>query len=187
MLGSTSTIYTHQLFHTNQWRLQIARNRGLECMHTAVPGQPWWPSCIHNWHLYQITSWLILVQSVLPDQPVPYHVPAEVGWWIQQDCTQAIWSASNCRTSWCSWQNDTIMWIPGTKLFMRHDHQALQANDRDKGSCREEAPTDFATRQWLQPDSPNVVQQNTCISPTDPIEGGKSQEHWQHNPLCRMY
>ena len=40
MLGSASTIYTHQRIHTHQWRLQSTRNRGTECMHAAVPGQP---------------------------------------------------------------------------------------------------------------------------------------------------
>jgi hypothetical protein len=40
-----------------------------------------------------------------------------------------------------------ILQIPSTKLFMHHDHQALQANDRDKDSCKEEVPKDVMTRQ----------------------------------------
>ena len=46
-------------------------------------------------------------------------------------------------------------------------------------------PKDFATRQRLQPNNPDVVQHNACLSPTDTIEGRKSQEHWQCNPLRR--
>ena len=94
----------------------------------------------------------------------PCHVPAGFGWRIQQDCKWAIRSTSYHYTPWCSRQNDTILWIPRTKLSTRHDHQALQANDRDKDSRREEVQKDFATRQQLQPNSPNVVRQNTCLS-----------------------
>ncbi len=50
----------------HQWRLQIARNRGPGCMHAAVPGQPWWPSCFHHRHLHQIASWWIPVQVCRP-------------------------------------------------------------------------------------------------------------------------
>jgi hypothetical protein len=32
-----------------------------------------------------------------------------------------------------------------------YDHQALQANDRDKDSCREEVPKDFATHSDYSP------------------------------------
>jgi hypothetical protein len=85
----------------------------------------------------------------------------------------------------CSRQNDPILRIPRTKLSTRHDHQTLQANDRDKDSRREEVQKDFASRQRLQPNCPNVVRQNTCLSTTDSIEGGKSQECWQYNLLRR--
>ena len=94
---------------------------------------------------------------------------------FNQHCILECLDAVDKMTRYCGFPHQT---------FMCHDHQALQANDRDKDSCREEVPKDFATRQQLPPNSPNVVRQNTCLSPTDPIEGGKSQKHWQCNPLC---
>ena len=54
-----------------------------------------------------------------------------------------------------------------------------------KGFVQRRSAKDFGTQQRLQPNSPDVVQQNTRLTQTDMIEGGKSQERWQCDPLCR--
>jgi hypothetical protein len=65
-----------------------------------------------------------------------------------------------------------ILWIPLARLALRHDHQAVQTNDRDQGTRREEVLEDPTAGIRLQPDHPDVVRSNPCIPLANMSAGG---------------
>jgi hypothetical protein len=56
-------------------------------------------------------------------------------------------------------------------MVLLDDHQTLQTDDQDLDPHSERVQEDTQTREQLQSNSPNVVQQDPCVPATDKNEG----------------